>query len=1201
MEHPLHILILEDSPLDAALTLHALRKQIGAFEHDLAASKPEYIEALKKHPDLILADYALPQFNALLALELLHETGWDIPFIIISGTIGEDIAVEAMRAGAYDYLMKDRMARLGQSIEHAVSDAEMSEENRKAQQIIKENESRYHSLFEDSPISLWEEDFTKGKHYITELRQKGVVDFEEYFSIYPDEIIKLVKLIDIVDVNRTTIDLYHARDKTQFFSSLSRTFTDLALLEFKQLLLSLISGKTHFSCETIHNTFDHQKIYISLNVAIAPGYENTWEKVFVSIMDITERKQAEEKVLQSERLLRTIIDSSPDWIFLKDRDHRYLLANQIFANSVDLTQEEIIGKNDEELGFSPHTIHGDPHSNFVGFLSNDDFVLENNEALKNYGVEISHTNGKSWFFDSVKVPMTDPQGQENIILGISRDITDRLKIEKALQTSEERFRYLYQAIPDGIFILDEEGIIQEINTIMCDWLGYAENELIGKSSNQFQKDLPSPELTKKRLEILAEEGFVNFIAHAATKDGQRLELDLTTSKIIFEGKPALMNIARDITTRVIAQEILRENEELLKQIIDSNPSLIWVTDEDGRYVMVNETTARLFQLHPEEVIGLTNLDLAKQHRISKEAAKRFHFNNLQAVKTGSSLYISEQRFTDIDGVAHWLQTRLIPLEQTWGGKMILGVAIDITEQRQSRQALLESEEMLRAIMDNAPNQIFVVDDQDRYVLANKSSAEALGVTPEDLIGKTPLELAQTIPLLAEYGEHFLINDMEVIRTQQPKFIEERSHLDRDGNRVYLQIRSLPLNREGRTPMMLGVASDITEKTVAAQQLAAANETLEQRVKERTQDLAQTTRKLELAKEQIEIILNSSPDGFCLLDKHTDILIVNPAFCQMTGLSTEQLTGHPFMKLAVDNLREEMQSKLDEFLAHKERMYYEYQYKTPDKTLEDRAVTLSPVFQDQEFIGIVVSIRDISQMKEVQRMKDAFVSNVSHELRTPITNFIFTLELLRRKPEQQELYLKRLDREVEQLRILIENLLLLSRLDQDAIQLKKCPVDLNDLCAEITLMRSPLINQKGLSLQFIPGKSLPNALADFGLINQILSILLTNAMNYTPKGGKIVIRTYPGEGLRKNYVGFSVSNNGPGIQPDDHQRIFERFYRGEAGLQSGVAGTGLGLAIAQEIIWRHQGEIELDSSGIHGEGVTFFVWLPVDKKEAANII
>lgn len=1193
MSHPLHILILEDSPSDAALTLHALRKQIGVFEYNLAASKPEYIEALKKHPDLILADYALPQFNALLALELLHETGWDIPFIIVSGTIGEDIAVEAMRAGAYDYLMKDRMARLGQSIEHAVNDAEMRAENRKAEQIIKENESRYHSLFEDSPISLWEEDYSKSKHYITELQQKGVVDFEEYFSTYPDEIIKLVKLTKIVDVNQATIKMYHADDKIEAISVIGETISDLSVIEFKRQLISFIAGKTHYSCETIHNTFDHQEIFVSLNVAIVPGYEKTWGKVFTSVIDITEGKQAEEKVLQSERLLRTIIDSSPDWIFLKDRNHRYLLANQIFAKSVDLTQEEIIGKNDEELGFSPHSVHGDPHSNFIGFLSNDDFVLENNETLKTYGIEISHTNGKSWFFDSVKVPMADPQGQENIILGISRDITDRLKIEKALQTSEERFRYLYQAIPDGIFILDEEGIIQEINTIMCDWLGYGENELIGKSSNQFQKDQSSPVLTKKRLEILANEGFVNFIAHAAAKDGQRLELDLTTSKIIYEGKPAFMNIARDITTRVIAQEILWENEELLKQIMDSNPSLIWVTDEDGRYVMVNETTARLLQLHPEEVIGLTNLDLAKQHRISKEAARRFHFNNLQAVKTSSSLYISEQSFSDIDGVAHWLQTRLIPLEQTWGGKMILGVAIDITEQRQSRQALLESEEVLRAIMNNAPNQIFVVDDQDRYVLVNKASAEALGVTPENLIGKTPLELAKTIPLLAEFGEQFSKSDMEVIRTQQPKFIEERSHLDRDGNRVYLQIRSLPLNIEGRTPMMLGVASDITEKTVAAQQLAAANETLEQRVKERTQDLAKATRELKLAKEQIEIILNNSPDGFCLLDKHTNILIVNPAFCQMTGLSTEQLTGHPLMKLAAADLRVKMQSKLDEFLAQKERLYYEYQYRTPDNILEDRAITLSPVLQDHEFIGIVVSVRDISQMKEVQRMKDAFVSNVSHELRTPITNFIFTLELLRRKPERQEIYLKSLEQEIEQLRTLIEDLLLLSRLDQDTIQLKKHPVDLNDLCAEFTLMRSPIIDQKGLSLQFIPGKTLPNILADFGLINQTLSILLTNAMNYTPKGGKIVIRTYLGEGLRKNFVGFSVSDNGPGIQPDDHKRIFERFYRGEAGLQSGVAGTGLGLAIAQEIVQRHQGEIELISSGIDGEGATFFIWLPVD--------
>ena len=107
----------------------------------------------------------------------------------------------------------------------------------------------------------------------------------------------------------------------------------------------------------------------------------------------------------------------------------------------------------------------------------------------------------------------------------------------------------------------------------------------------------------------------------------------------------------------------------------------------------------------------------------------------------------------------------------------------------------------------------------------------------------------------------------------------------------------------------------------------------------------------------------------------------------------------------------------------------------------------------------------------------------------------------------------------------------------------------------------------------------------------MSILLTNALNYTPGGGAILVRTQTEMYQGEQWVGFAVSDNGPGIPLDEQPQLFTRFYRGSVGLESGIPGTGLGLALVKEIVERHQGRVEVSSSGVAGEGAVFGVWLP----------
>ncbi len=234
-----------------------------------------------------------------------------------------------------------------------------------------------------------------------------------------------------------------------------------------------------------------------------------------------------------------------------------------------------------------------------------------------------------------------------------------------------------------------------------------------------------------------------------------------------------------------------------------------------------------------------------------------------------------------------------------------------------------------------------------------------------------------------------------------------------------------------------------------------------------------------------------------------------------------------------------------------------------------------------------------RLLELTRLKDEFVANVSHELRTPITGLKLYNHLLSLRPERTPVYLERLKREVGRLEHTIEDLLVLSRMDQDRLPTKLEAVNLNEMARLHVTDRALLAEERALSLTFIGQSSLPIIKADPALLEQALSTLVTNALNYTPEGGAIEIRTLERCFEGRHWVGVSISDTGPGISPEERPRLFERFFRGQVGIKSGRAGTGLGLAIAREIVERHEGQIEVISPRSDGAGTTFTIWLPLE--------
>jgi len=239
---------------------------------------------------------------------------------------------------------------------------------------------------------------------------------------------------------------------------------------------------------------------------------------------------------------------------------------------------------------------------------------------------------------------------------------------------------------------------------------------------------------------------------------------------------------------------------------------------------------------------------------------------------------------------------------------------------------------------------------------------------------------------------------------------------------------------------------------------------------------------------------------------------------------------------------------------------------------------------------------LQNAQAADRLKSEFVANINHELRTPLTNLVLYYQMLRAQPTvKMEERLDVIGRELQRLRNLIEDLLNLSRLDLGQVTFRLVLCDLNSLIQTLVNDRRALAQERGLTLCAELQPDLQPVSLDEQTMLQAVSNLLTNALIYTPSGGKVLVTTMNAQNAGQPQVGFSVQDTGSGVSTEDLPHLFERFYRGKAAYTSGAPGTGLGLAIVKQVVDHHHGRIEVQN-GPDGHGAIFTVWLPVKQSQ-----
>lgn len=347
-------------------------------------------------------------------------------------------------------------------------------------------------------------------------------------------------------------------------------------------------------------------------------------------------------------------------------------------------------------------------------------------------------------------------------------------------------------------------------------------------------------------------------------------------------------------------------------------------------------------------------------------------------------------------------------------------------------------------------------------------------------------------------------------------------------------------------------------------------------------LSQTIHQLSTERDQLDAILQSLTDGVAVTDGVGMLTHYNGALMRMFGAvnvqSREELVSDPMIWKAFDEVYISGESQTLTYPT------------TADRTLW---ITISPVVNEEKRrTGVVGLFKDMTEMERLEKMRREYVANVSHELRTPLTAVRGLLEPLSdglvTKEEDKQRYYKIMLHEVLRLSRLITDMLMISRLQSGTEYMELSRVDMQELVRDLATSYSAAAEQHGIEL-VVDAMDTPDALTDPDRIEQVLIILLDNAMRYTPSGGTISISLRCGKRLL-----VSVTDTGCGIPAEDLPHVFERFYKVDKSRNEG--GTGLGLSIAQYIMEKLEESIWVESEVGKGTCFTFTV-----KRFEANAI
>ncbi|MGB4069094.1 MAG: PAS domain S-box protein [Nitrospira sp.] len=395
--------------------------------------------------------------------------------------------------------------------------------------------------------------------------------------------------------------------------------------------------------------------------------------------DITDRKQAEEALRRSEERFAKAFQASPHPVVISELDSGLVVdANDAACQLLGYRKEDGLGHTTLEIGLWPLA---EERARFVEQLKSVGSVRNMEVTMRRGDGEI-----RQILLSSELIELNGKQCS----VTVGDDITESKRLEKALRLTQ----FSVDQAVEAILWLDPNARIFSVNDTACRMLEYSREQLLGMTVHDIDPDFPV-ERWVTHWKNLKQQGALTFDAKFWSRSGLVLQTDVTVNYLQHEGKEYACMILRDIGERKRAEAELRRSHTFLRQVIDTDPDLIFAKDRDGRFTVANKAVADWYGTTVEELIGKADSDF----NANAEEVEFFRRNDLEVIYSGRDRFIPEERLTDAEGKTRWLQTVKRPIYDDQGQvHMVLGAATDITECKRMEEILVQRERDLSAAL-----------------------------------------------------------------------------------------------------------------------------------------------------------------------------------------------------------------------------------------------------------------------------------------------------------------------------------------------------------------------------------------------------------------------------------------------------------------------------------------------------------------------
>ncbi|MFI5303731.1 MAG: PAS domain S-box protein [Nitrospiria bacterium] len=504
------------------------------------------------------------------------------------------------------------------------------------------------------------------------------------------------------------------------------------------------------------------------------------------------KKRTEEKLQENSNLLRAILEETADAIFIKDMQGRYLLVNKVGALNFGKTPEELLGNDNSVTDLPPETLKT---------IEGSERKVIQTGKTETYELNVN-VEGTLRTFLSTKSPYRDHLGKIIGVIGTSRDITDRKLVEETLRTEHAYRKPIEEAMLAGVAAVDLTGKLIYVNSAFCRMVGWAEQELLGKTPPY---PYWVPEEIKNNMESvksrLVTGNTSEFRTRFRRQNGERFPVLIKTAPLTdgYGKEIGFVATVSDITAKKSAENKMQESHHLLQSFIDGTTDAIYLRDLEERFLMINASGAGFFGKLPEEIIGKPMSEL-----LSPEFVRKTVELDQRCLKSGK-IETLENELT-LNGVDYTFLTTRGPIRnhenEIYG---FFGISRDITEIKRAEEVLRKSEERLAAVIDNSTAVIYMKDLAGKYLLINRNYENLFHISRKDIIGKTSYDV---FPV--EIADKLRANDHEVIKKKGPIEFDETVPHD-EGLHDYFSVKFPLLDNKGEVYAVCGISTDITDR------------------------------------------------------------------------------------------------------------------------------------------------------------------------------------------------------------------------------------------------------------------------------------------------------------------------------------------------------------------------------------------------------